>query len=187
LSNLDARLRNQMRLEIRKLQRRLAVSAIYVTHDQVEAMTLADRIVVLNGGLVEQVGTPAEVYARPATTFVASFIGAPAMNLLDATLDQGLLRVGEAAIPAPAGAPAGPVKAGLRPEKARLAPAGAGLPFALEAVEELGATRLLHGLAAGAPVVVAADAAHPLPSGPLSLTADPADLHLFDARTGARL
>ena len=187
LSNLDARLRNQMRLEIRKLQRRLGVSAIYVTHDQVEAMTLADRIVVLNGGLVEQVVTPAEVYARPATTFVASFIGAPAMNLLDAVVEGDRLRVGEAAIPAPLGAPQGPAKAGLRPEKARLAAPGAGLPFALEAVEELGATRLLHGLAAGAPVVIAADAALPLPSGPLSLTADPADLHLFDANSGARL
>ena len=88
LSNLDAKLRNQMRLEIKKLQRRLETAAIYVTHDQVEAMTLADRIVVLNGGQIEQVGTPAEIYANPATTFVASFIGAPPMNMLDANMSR---------------------------------------------------------------------------------------------------
>ena len=82
LSNLDASLRSHMRLEIKKLQRDLGVTSVYVTHDQVEAMTLADRIVVLNGGKVEQVGTPSEVYHRPASRFVASFIGSPAMNFL---------------------------------------------------------------------------------------------------------
>ncbi|MEC9435574.1 MAG: sn-glycerol-3-phosphate ABC transporter ATP-binding protein UgpC [Pseudomonadota bacterium] len=193
LSNLDARLRTQMRLEIRKLQRRLGVSAIYVTHDQVEAMTLADRIVVLNGGRIEQVGAPSEVYARPASTFVAAFIGAPAMNLIPAELADGALRVGpEAAAfaPPPAGLAPGFVTLGLRPEKARVAPEGArpgGLPFVLDAVEELGATRLLHGRAAGAEMVVAVDAAEPVPAGALTLHADPADLHVFDAVTGARL
>ena len=193
LSNLDARLRTQMRLEIRKLQRRLRVSAIYVTHDQVEAMTLADRIVVLNGGQVEQVGAPSEVYARPASTFVAAFIGAPAMNLIPAELAGGALRIGAEAVPfaaPPAGMAPGFVTLGLRPEKARVVPQAehaGGLPFTLDAVEELGASRLLHGRAAGADVVAAADAALPIPQGPLALHADPADLHFFDAVTGTRL
>ncbi|SDW68861.1 carbohydrate ABC transporter ATP-binding protein, CUT1 family [Albimonas donghaensis] len=193
LSNLDARLRTQMRLEIRKLQRRLKVSAIYVTHDQVEAMTLADRIVVLNGGQVEQVGAPSEVYARPASTFVAAFIGAPAMNLIPAELAGGALRIGAEAVPfaaPPAGMAPGFVTLGLRPEKARVVPQAeraGGLPFTLDAVEELGASRLLHGRAAGADVVTAADAALPIPQGPLALHADPADLHFFDAVTGTRL
>ena len=84
LSNLDAKLRNQMRIEIRSLQRRLGVTAVYVTHDQIEAMTMADRIIVLNGGRIEQIGTPWEIYNQPASTFVASFMGAPPMNLLSA-------------------------------------------------------------------------------------------------------
>lgn len=84
LSNLDAKLRQQMRIEIKALQRRLGVAAIYVTHDQIEAMTMADRIIVMNAGRVEQIGTPAEIYHSPATTFVASFMGAPPMNLFTA-------------------------------------------------------------------------------------------------------
>ncbi len=187
LSNLDAKLRTRMRLEIRKLQRRLGVSSIYVTHDQLEAMTLADRIVVLNGGLVEQMGTPGEVCSRPASTFVAAFMGAPAMTLLEGVVADGHIRIGDAHLPAPA-APAGPVTLGLRPEKARLAALnGHGLPFALEAVEELGATRLLHGRVAGREIVVAVDAGQPLPADALALHAAPEDLHLFDAQTGARL
>jgi sn-glycerol 3-phosphate transport system ATP-binding protein len=98
LSNLDAKLRVSMRGEIRRLQRRLGTTAIYVTHDQVEAMTMADRLVVLSGGTVEQVGAPLEVYRRPASTFVASFIGAPAMNLLPASLGGGTVRVGGSAL-----------------------------------------------------------------------------------------
>ena len=94
LSNLDAKLRNQMRVEIRALQRRIGVTAMYVTHDQVEAMTMADRIVVLNGGRIEQIGTPSEIYHRPASTFVASFMGAPPMNLMPADYNgNGAVRV----------------------------------------------------------------------------------------------
>ena len=87
LSNLDAKLRNQMRIEIKALQRRLGTTAVYVTHDQVEAMTMADRIIVLNAGQIEQIGTPSEIYHNPASTFVASFMGAPPMNLIEAEVD----------------------------------------------------------------------------------------------------
>ncbi len=186
LSNLDAKLRTQMRLEIRRLQRRLGVAAVYVTHDQVEAMTLADRIVVLNGGRVEQIGAPVEVYNAPASTFVASFIGAPAMNLFPAEAEGGAIRVDGGSAPAPRLA-SGPVTAGLRPEKARLAPAGAGLPFTVETVEELGATRLVHGHLGAAPFVVSLDAGVSPPGETCAVTADAADLHLFDRQSGARL
>ena len=188
LSNLDAKLRTRMRLEIRKLQRRLGVASIYVTHDQVEAMTLADRIVVLNGGLVEQSGAPGEVYARPASTFVAGFIGAPAMNLIPCAVEGSVLRVGEAAatVDAPEGLPAeGPATFGLRPEHVRLADAG--LPFHLDAVEELGAQRLLHGHVAGHALTASADSAQPLPGGDLFIAPQARHLHFFDADSGRRL
>ena len=107
LSNLDAKLRVSMRGEIRKLQRRLKTTAIYVTHDQLEAMTLADRLVVLNGGMIEQIGTPLEVYNRPASTFVASFIGSPAMNLVDGVIEGGRLRIGDVELPSHKGSPMG--------------------------------------------------------------------------------
>src|SRR3712207_6590753 len=115
LSNLDAKLRNSMRGEIRVLQRRLGTTSIYVTHDQMEAMTLADRLEVLNGGRVEQIGAPLEGYRRPASTFVAAFIGAPAMNLLTAHQEGGRLRVGSADLPAP-GRGSGRITLGIRPE-----------------------------------------------------------------------
>jgi sn-glycerol 3-phosphate transport system ATP-binding protein len=109
LSNLDAKLRVQMRVEIRQLQRRLKTTSLYVTHDQLEALTMADRLVVLNGGMIEQVGTPMEVYAKPASVFVAGFIGSPAMNLFDAAYlrDQGAM---------PDGLPAGTDLVGVRPD-----------------------------------------------------------------------
>ncbi|MEO0917433.1 MAG: sn-glycerol-3-phosphate ABC transporter ATP-binding protein UgpC, partial [Pseudomonadota bacterium] len=126
LSNLDAKLRNQMRLEIKKLQRRLGTAAIYVTHDQVEAMTLADRIVILNQGQVEQIGTPSEVYSRPATTFVASFIGAPPMNLLPAEITDDGVHVGGFVAPYRT-SHRGPVTLGLRPERAFLSDSQSGI------------------------------------------------------------
>jgi len=114
LSNLDAKLRVQMRVEIRQLQRRLKTTSLYVTHDQLEALTMADRLVVLNGGMIEQVGTPMEVYAKPASVFVAGFIGSPAMNLFDAAYlrDQGAM---------PDGLPAGTDLVGVRPDDLLLA------------------------------------------------------------------
>jgi len=123
LSNLDAKLRVQMRVELEALHSDLRATMIYVTHDQVEAMTMADRIVVLNAGRVEQVGAPMELYNLPATEFVAGFIGAPSMNFLDVTRGEGGARLGDAALgPAPAGA----VRLGIRPEHILIRPAGGG-------------------------------------------------------------
>src|SRR6476619_3234175 len=143
LSNLDAKLRIAMRVEIRKLQRRLATTSIYVTHDQLEAMTLADILVVMNGGRVEQIGNPLEIYQKPATTFVASFIGAPPMNLMPLRADEiksqfgGDSRAaGEAAI------------LGIRPEdfvisRDRL-PGGIALDLTVEAIERVGAETFIY-------------------------------------------
>ena len=186
LSNLDAKLRNQMRLEIKRLQRRLGVAAVYVTHDQVEAMTLADRIVVLNLGEIEQIGPPAEVYNRPASTFVASFIGAPAMNLVQAEIADGAIRMNGHALPAPE-ARSGAVTLGVRPEKARIGRNGAGLPFHVDTVEELGATRLVHGHVGEAAFVVSVDADRDIPADATSIEVAPDDIHLFDAASGSRL
>ena len=186
LSNLDAKLRNQMRLEIKNLQRRLGTAAIYVTHDQVEAMTLADRIVVLNEGRIEQVGTPAEVYARPASTFVASFIGAPPMNLLPAELSDRGLEVGGFVAPNPS-QHRGKVTVGLRPERAHLNGVGDGIFVEVGVVEELGAHRLIHGKIGTHQLTVTQDAEHPIPEGRMGLSFRPDDLHFFDPTSGARV
>ena len=194
LSNLDAKLRVQMRIEIRKLQRRLKTTSIYVTHDQLEAMTLADMLVVMNAGRVEQVGAPLELYERPASVFVAGFLGSPPMNFLDGVIEKpGLVRLsdgGELAYDhAHFGPPLGAeVKAGVRPERVTFARDGAGLPFTLELVEELGLGQLAHGRLAGADFTVALPAAHNAPSGEAQHLAIPLDaVHLFDRKTGARL
>jgi sn-glycerol 3-phosphate transport system ATP-binding protein len=186
LSNLDAKLRNQMRLEIKRLQRRLGVAAVYVTHDQVEAMTLADRIVVLNVGKVEQIGAPTDVYNRPASTFVASFIGAPAMNLFRADAADAAIHAGGGSIPAH-GMQAGEMTVGIRPEKARIGRNGVGLPFRIDTVEELGATRLVHGHIGDSDFVVSIDAGYEIPADATSIEAAAADLHMFDSITGVRL
>ncbi|MEM1314849.1 MAG: sn-glycerol-3-phosphate ABC transporter ATP-binding protein UgpC [Pseudomonadota bacterium] len=186
LSNLDAKLRTQMRLEIKKLQRRLGVASIYVTHDQVEAMTLADRIVVLNKGEVEQVGAPADVYARPASTFVAGFMGAPAMNLMPAEILDGVAEHGELRCAAP-GLPNGPVMMGLRAEAPQLVAPGEGTPFTVEAVEELGAARLVHGHMGDVEIAILQDASEPRPGAAAGLRVAPEDLHFFDAGTGKRI
>jgi len=189
LSNLDAKLRNQMRLEIKRLQRRLGTAAIYVTHDQVEAMTLADRIVVLNNGEIEQIGTPAEVYGTPASTFVASFIGAPPMNLLEAQTGDGAIVIGEAQIDAPVRAN-GPVTLGIRPERAHLANGSGetdGPPMQVDTVEELGAVRLIHGSVGGQHFTANQSADEPVPGDQVRLRLQPDDLHLFDHGTGRRL
>ena len=186
LSNLDAKLRNQMRLEIKKLQRRLGTAAIYVTHDQVEAMTLADRIVVLNEGRIEQVGTPAEVYSNPASTFVASFIGAPPMNLLPAELSDDGLRIGGFVAPHDS-TYRGKVTLGLRPERAHLNGKGAGIFVDVGVVEELGAQRLIHGRIGDHDLTIAQDAESPIPEGRMALDFRASDLHFFDAETGTRV
>jgi sn-glycerol 3-phosphate transport system ATP-binding protein len=186
LSNLDAKLRNQMRIEIRALQRRLGVTAIYVTHDQVEAMTMADRIIVLNGGVIEQIGTPTEIYENPASTFVAGFMGAPPMNLLKASVDgAGRAHVeGGLAVEVPAGA-TGDVLLGIRPEDLELAETG-DLQIDVQIIEELGAIRLMHGQIAGQEISVAVPKDQPCSTGAVSLRLKMVP-HVFDAATGRRL
>ncbi len=153
LSNLDAALRVQMRLEIAHLHERLGSTIIYVTHDQTEAMTLADQVVVLNQGHVEQIGAPLDLYRRPANLFVAGFIGSPPMNLLPATVvaragETVTLRLGDATLTFPCAAdlPAGSViTLGIRPEHVRLSEARGALPLRVDLIEELGDSRLLRG------------------------------------------
>ena len=171
LSNLDAELRVSMRAELAALHARLKATMIYVTHDQIEAMTLADRIVVLRDGEIEQVATPMELFNRPANLFVAGFIGAPRMNLIDAA---------EAASLAPGGLPRGTAWVGVRPQNLRLDHAGAELKVDL--VEALGTETVLHGqLASGTRLIVAqagqVDAAR---GDTLRVAAEPGKLHFFD-------
>ncbi|WP_415403303.1 sn-glycerol-3-phosphate import ATP-binding protein UgpC [Tateyamaria sp. SN3-11] len=188
LSNLDAKLRNQMRIEIRALQRRLGTTSMYVTHDQVEAMTMADRIIVLNAGRIEQIGTPAEIYGKPASTFVASFMGAPPMNIFEgssdgtqATLNGGLTLNGAAPPPT-----SGKVLVGIRPEDVAIDASGP-LPFDVQIIEELGAHRLLHGTLSGQPFSVSIAKDEPAATGPVQLALKPGAVHFFDTEAGRRL
>ncbi|MFT7594667.1 MAG: sn-glycerol 3-phosphate transport system ATP-binding protein [Paracoccaceae bacterium] len=189
LSNLDAKLRVQMRLEIRKLQQRLGVTSIYVTHDQVEAMTLGDRLMVLNGGYVEQFGTPVELYQRPASIFVAGFIGSPAMNFLPVRADGTGLTLANGAVVAFAGGQAGDVILGVRPET--LVPDADGpLRVVVDLTEQLGATTLLHGRLEGtkSEIVVSLPGLVTVESGTdMGFSAPPETLHLFDNKTQKRL
>jgi sn-glycerol 3-phosphate transport system ATP-binding protein len=194
LSNLDAKLRVQMRIEIRRLQRRLGTTSVYVTHDQLEAMTLADMLVVMNAGRVEQIGAPLELYERPATLFVAGFLGSPPMNFLKGTLESAsTVRLEDgtelACDAAHAALPRGAkVVAGVRPERAVVRPVGEGLPLKIELIEELGVGRLVHGQIAGTPMTLAIGADHQLPSAEAIGISIPADaVHLFDAESGRRL
>ncbi len=183
LSNLDAKLRVTMRMEIRRLQKRLGTTSLYVTHDQLEAMTLADRLVVLNGGRVEQIGAPLEVYRKPASTFVAAFIGSPAMSLLDARFENGQVMVDGHAL-APVGNAPGPVTLGLRAEDLRIA--STGVPMRVDYVEELGAHRIVHG-AIGDQSVAVVDNGGAALAETVHVLVDPAKLHLFETSTGRRM
>ncbi len=198
LSNLDAKLRVQMRLEIKKLQERLGITSIYVTHDQVEAMTLGHRLMVLNAGYVEQIGTPIELYERPASVFVAGFIGSPSMNLLDASVsaDGGSVELpgGESlALTGPsANIEAGrPVMLGLRPEHLEQVADGNGVAHLhVDVVEHLGADTIVHGHfgTSRTDLTVRLPGVRYLQSGErLALTVEPAHVHLFDAESGVRL
>ena len=169
LSNLDAKLRAQTRLEIQKLHRELGITSLFVTHDQVEAMTLAQRIIVMNGGVMDQFATPEEVYSRPATTFVASFIGSPPMNLLKN---------------APGGQ-AGTIT-GIRPE--HLTVGSEGWEVKVETVELLGAERLIYGRVGDEQIIMRTDEAdHPPVAGDtVKIAAREDKLHWFDAGSGKR-
>jgi sn-glycerol 3-phosphate transport system ATP-binding protein len=199
LSNLDAKLRVQMRLEIKRLQRELAVTSIYVTHDQVEAMTLADRLIVMNAGVADQIGTPMDVYDRPASVFVAGFIGSPAMNFLAAKVAPGSRGV-ELTSPgtqpvtlslaaATSAAPGAPVALGLRPE--HLLPASDGpLEFEIDMAEPLGADTLLHGRFGSArELVTVRQGGHVMakPGEKRRFSIGATRLHLFDSQTGRRI
>ena len=186
LSNLDAKLRGQMRVEIRRLQRTLGTTSVYVTHDQLEAMTLADKLVVMNGGVIEQVGDPLEVYSNPASLFVAGFMGSPGMNLLPAetlgTLVGGL-----------PGSASGCGTVGIRPEDIVLsAPAGAHIAFdaVLDAVELVGSESLVYVHAQGVEkdIVLRAPGIHRGTVGEaLRLHVAHGALHCFDAETGRKI
>ena len=193
LSNLDAKLRVQMRTELRKLRLRVPTTTIYVTHDQVEAMTLADRIVVLNRGRVEQVGTPDEVYETPASAFVAGFMGAPAMNLLPASL-RGSQLVLDDGTQLPAGRDGErDVLCGLRPEDLQWIPPGAPangacLRGVALTVEPLGPDTLVSMQLGEAEIACRLPPRSIRHAGEaVSLSVDPASIHLFDRETGRRL
>ena len=188
LSNLDAKLRVSMRGEIKRLQRRLGTTSIYVTHDQLEATTLADRLVVLNGGRIEQIGAPLEVYHAPASTFVASFIGSPAMNLVKGELHGDKLAIGPSVIGLNGFAPAsGTVTVGVRAEDIRIARADEeALPFRLEYAEELGAQRLIHGTVGDQQITAAVSPELEL-APEMQIAIDASRLHFFAVDTGKRL
>jgi sn-glycerol 3-phosphate transport system ATP-binding protein len=170
LSNLDAKLRVQMRAELQALHRRLGTTSLYVTHDQVEAMTLAHRMMVMNAGRAEQIGAPLEVYAKPATTFVAAFIGSPPMNLLPARLNGR------------------EVLLGVRPEHLEpCAESDAAFVAAVDLIEPLGADTLVHGTVEGARIVARLHGTQRVSEGRLPLRFDPAHRHYFDAGMGARI
>ncbi len=192
LSNLDAKLRVQMRLEIQKLSRELKTTSIFVTHDQVEAMTLAHRMIVMNAGRVEQIGAPMEVYDNPASTFVAGFIGSPAMNFLPGTVKGAVLDLGAGtgvALPAALQAKlkdGDAVTFGIRPEHLQLTDQG--MPFTVENAEALGADSLVHGTLGANLAVVRADGhiQHP-PGARLFVTPSPDKFYFFDTASGKRL
>jgi ABC-type sugar transport system ATPase subunit len=187
LSNLDAQLRAQMRAELKELQRRVGATMVYVTHDQVEALTLGDRLAVLRDGALQQVGTPDEVFARPATRFVARFVGSPAMNVIRARLEPDGLVVGPLRFPPPATVRDGrALDVGIRPERVRLADEGA--PASVRLVELAGSEAFVHLAADGAALVarVGADE-RPAPGDAVRIAVAAADLHFFDPETGQRL
>ena len=191
LSNLDAKLRVQTRTQIASLQRRLGVTTVYVTHDQTEALTMGDRIAVLKEGVLQQVGTPSELYETPRNVFVAGFIGSPAMNLFPSVLGAEGLRFGTLTVPVAAtGASSSDVTVGIRPEDLVVAaPGEQGLSVQIDLVEELGADGYLYGHTAdGAQVVARVDGRnHPNAGEAVTLVPNPSHLHLFDAESGDRI
>ena len=197
LSNLDAKLRVATRTQIAALQRRLGITTVYVTHDQVEAMTMGDRVAVLKDGLLQQVDTPRNLYDNPANAFVAGFIGSPAMNLLVAPVSGGQAKLGGLSVAAPASA-GNSVTIGIRPEG--FAPSSAGFDVVVEVVEELGADAFVYGKPAdasvkfahstdeGAQVILRWDPKNPpKPGTTVTVSAIPSAIHFFDATTGERL
>ncbi|MDQ1714830.1 MAG: multiple sugar transport system ATP-binding protein [Frankiaceae bacterium] len=200
LSNLDAKLRVQTRTQIASLQRRLGITTVYVTHDQVEAMTMGDRVAVLKDGLLQQVGTPRDMYDAPANVFVAGFIGSPAMNIARANVDAHGATVGSLAVPltdaqlsAITATGSSTVTVGVRPEHLELGTEADGFPVIVNVVEELGPDAYLYGSAAaeagGLQDIVARLGARQVPDkgDKVFLRVREGEAHLFDSATGARI
>ena len=193
LSNHDAKLREQMRLEIQKLHRRLKTTSLYVTHDQVEAMTLADRMVVMNAGRAEQIGTPMQVYEDPQTTFVAGFIGSPSMNFLPGKgTGDGVVALDHGGSVRPAGvrvASGQPVTVGIRPEHATpCAPRDAAVAGQVEMVEQLGADALVHvAHGNGALIARVPHGTHPDVGAQFGMCVETARVFVFDSKSGSRI
>ncbi|MFC5727572.1 MULTISPECIES: ABC transporter ATP-binding protein [Nocardioides] len=197
LSNLDAKMRVQTRTDIAKLQRDLGVTTVYVTHDQVEAMTMGDRVAVMDKGVLQQVDTPLNLYDRPANLFVAGFIGSPQMNLLEGVASDGAVKVGGYEVPVDATAAkrmSGRVVVGVRPESWRLTTKEeGGLPVEVTVIEELGADGFVYGTSdvEGTPgnviVRVVSKRDHTTAGDTIYVTTEPDQVHVFDADTGERL
>lgn len=188
LSNLDAKLRVSTRAQIKNLHHTLKRTTIYVTHDQIEAMTLADRVVVMNKGLVQQVGTPMEIYDRPANTFVASFIGSPAMNLINGSIEGGVFTASGIRIEGLSSAARGPVTLGFRAEDATLAESNGQIEAPIYTVELLGEATMLSMRVAGELVSIKVAKDYRAEIGDVARVAIPAAAcHLFDHSTGARI
>jgi ABC-type sugar transport system ATPase subunit len=184
LSNLDAQLRVEMRAELRRLHDRLGATMVYVTHDQVEALTMGDRVAVLSEGVLQQVGEPDEVYRRPANRFVATFVGSPAMNVLPAEPDGDRLRAGPFTFERPPGLGDRPVEIGIRPEHLALVPEGASA--VVEVVEIAGNETFIHLDAQGTRLVArVGPEQRPMVGSTVALAVSiPGSVHLFDAETG---
>lgn len=192
LSNLDAKLRVQMRLEIKKLQRKLSTTSIYVTHDQVEAMTLADKLVVLNQGNIEQVGTPLDIYQSPASVFVATFMGSPAMNILDVPINHGVIEIADGHIAISSQHfPYQAIKLGLRPEHLIISHQHPLFHVDAEFIEALGADVLIYATTCDKqkqPLVIRAPNDHGVKIGSrIGLTIHPENLHFFNEQSGKRI
>jgi multiple sugar transport system ATP-binding protein len=195
LSNLDAKLRVSTRTQIAALQQRLGVTTVYVTHDQVEAMTMGDRVAVLKDGVLQQADTPLNLYDKPANLFVAGFIGSPAMNLLSAHNVDGHAKLGNVEIPIDRDAASkatGDITVGVRPEAWRIVDEGEGIPVKVTVVEELGADGFVYGTSGeeGTPdqVTIRIGGRRSHQKGEtIHVTTDPATVHVFDTDTGERL
>ena len=195
LSNLDAKMRVQTRTDIAKLQQDLGITTVYVTHDQVEAMTMGDRVAVMKLGVLQQVDTPLKLYDKPANLFVAGFIGSPQMNLIEAVAKDGRALIGGYEVPVdPAAAKKmnGRITIGVRPENWRLVGSGEGLPVKTTVVEELGADAYLYGTSdvEGTPsalIVRTSGRDHVRKGEVFHVSTDPQHVHVFDTDTGERL
>jgi len=190
LSNLDAKLRVQMRSEIKSLHQRLKVTTVYVTHDQIEAMTMADKIVVMNSGVVEQAGPPLELYDRPANLFVAGFIGSPAMNMIEGNIADGSLRTADGTtwkLPTNgSGHHDRPTIYGIRPEHLRLDPEG--IKASVQVVEPTGSeTQVLLRVGSQSLIAAFRDRITARPGELLPISPDPALVNLFDRQSGQRI